>query len=54
MFDAFGLQPYIYIKHVAVPLLVPVSAVLWFCWAPKVKKPKFDIAGLGNWLTMMA
>jgi uncharacterized membrane protein len=54
MFDAFGHQPYIYIKHVAVLLLVLVSAFLWFYWTLKFNKPKSDAAGLWKRLTVLA
>ena len=54
MFDAFGHQPYIYIKHVAVLLLVFVSAFLWFFWAPKFSKPAADPARLWKWLRVLA
>ncbi len=54
MFDAFGHQPYIYIKHVAVLLLVFASAFLWFFWAPKFYKSKSDSAGLWKGLTVLA
>ena len=54
MFDAFGHQPYIYIKHVAVLLLVFVSAFLWFFWGPKFYKPAADPANLWKWTAVLA
>jgi uncharacterized membrane protein len=54
LFDAYGHQPYIYIKHVVVLLLVIVSVILWFWWAPKFFNPKGDPAVLWRWLDVLA
>ncbi len=52
LFDSFGHQPYIYIKHVDILLLAIVSTVLWFWWGFFMPKGKPGM--LLKWLPILA
>jgi hypothetical protein len=46
LFNLLGGHPIIYLKHVAVVILIAVSAYIWFYLARKLSKPQPDSAGL--------
>jgi uncharacterized membrane protein len=46
LINLFGRSPILYSKHVAVVVLIAVSAYIWFYLARKLSKPQTGAAGL--------